>query len=430
MTDLNRLASMLMELDDQMAACMKCGMCQSVCPVFSETMLEADVTRGKITLLEHLGREMIKDPRQVSAKLNRCLLCGSCEANCPSGVKIMDIFMKARVIATSYKGLSSGKKLVFRGLLKHPGLFNLLTEMSAKLQGSFTTIENEAANTASCGILSPLIGKRHLTLLNKRPFRKDYPFLNTERGSSGLKAAFFTGCLVDKLYPNIGHAAVKVLKHHETGIFIPEGQGCCGIPALASGDIETFRDLVKMNIEVFEKGDFDYLITPCATCTSVIKKTWLKMLKDDDKELYEKVQVLASRTMDISQFLVDKVGLKINDKTGIKKSVTYHDPCHLDKSLGITSQPRKLISASSSELKEMNEANRCCGCGGTFNLYHYDISKKIGERKGENIRASKADIVATSCPACMMQINDMISQSGGGIDIRHVIEVYADSIDD
>ncbi|MGE4519456.1 MAG: (Fe-S)-binding protein [Desulfobacteraceae bacterium] len=430
MTDLKRLASMLMELDDQMAACMKCGMCQAVCPVFSETMLEADVTRGKITLLEHLGREMIKDPAQVSSKLNRCLLCGSCEANCPSGVKIMDIFMKARVIITSYKGLSPGKKLVFRGLLKHPRLFNLLTEMSAKFQGAVTHIEDQSAHTASCGILSPLIGKRHLTLLNKRPFRKDYPFLDTERGSSGLKAAFFTGCLADKLYPNIGHAAIKVLKHHGTGIFIPDGQGCCGIPALASGDIDTFKDLIRMNIDAFEKKDFDYLITPCATCTSVIKKTWLKMLKNDDKALYEKVRSIASITMDISEFLVDKVGIEIKEKPGIKKTVTYHDPCHLDKSLGITAQPRKLISASSAELKEMNEANRCCGCGGTFNLYHYDISKKIGERKEKNIRFSGADIAATSCPACMMQINDLLSQSGGGIRVCHVIELYADSIED
>ncbi|MGM0418893.1 MAG: (Fe-S)-binding protein, partial [Thermodesulfobacteriota bacterium] len=391
MTDLNRLASMLMELDDQMAACMKCGMCQSVCPVFSETMLEADVTRGKITLLEHLGREMIQDADQVSSKLNRCLLCGSCEANCPSGVKITDIFMKARVITTTYKGLSPSKKLIFEGLLKHPKLFNLLTELSAKFQGSITKNENESGGTASCAILAPLIGKRHLTLLSKKPFRKDYPYLNSEPGKSGLKAAFFSGCLVDKMYPNVGHATVKVLQHHESGIFIPENQACCGIPAIAGGDFKTFRDLVKQNITAFEENDFDYLITPCATCTATIKKTWPKMLENEDKDFLKKVEDLASKTIDISEFLIDKLKIKALNTENIKKTVTYHDPCHLDKSLGVSKQPRELINQSSGyELKELNEANRCCGCGGSFNLYHYDLSKKIGERKNENIRATQA----------------------------------------
>ncbi len=83
---------------------------------------------------------MVKDADQVNEKLNRCLLCGSCAANCPSGVKIMDIFMKARVIVTSYKGLSPAKKMIFKGLLTRPKLFNTLTEMSAKFQGPFAKV--------------------------------------------------------------------------------------------------------------------------------------------------------------------------------------------------------------------------------------------------------------------------------------------------
>lgn len=429
MTDLNKLASMLMELDDQMASCMKCGMCQAVCPVFSETMLEADVTRGKITLLEQLSREMIDDPDQVNEKLNRCLLCGSCAANCPSGVKILDIFMKARVITTEYKGLSQAKKIVFKGLLKHPKLFNLVSDLGAYFQGPFTKTENKITNTASCKMLSPLLGERHLSVLSKKPFRKSYQGFNSEPGKSKIKIAFFYGCLVDKLFPQIGHAAMEVFQHHEVGVFIPENQACCGIPPLASGDSHTFRDLIKKNVSEFEKEDFDYILTPCATCTATIKETWPSMMDKKDKEFLEKVETLSSKTMDISEFLVDKLGVEVQENKADTKKITYHDPCHLSKSLGVSSQPRKLINSGSGyELKEMIQPDRCCGCGGSFNLFHYDISKKIGEKKAENIIETNADIAATSCPACMMQIKDMLSQNGSDIDVRHVIEIYADSL--
>lgn len=430
MEDLKQLAQNLMALDDQMAACMKCGMCQAVCPVFAETMREADVTRGKIALLEKLAHEMVKDPDQVNEKLNRCLLCGSCEANCPSGVKIMDIFIKARVIVTSYKGLSPAKKMIFKGLLTRPKLFNTLTEMSAKFQGPFAKIADKAAGTASCAMLNPLLGERHFMPLAKKPFRKEYPELDTPRGKSGLKVAFYPGCVVDKMFPHVGHAAIKVLEHHGVGIFLPKGQACCGIPTLASGDADTMVALMKQNIKIFEKGDFDYLVTPCATCTSTMHETWPKVIENEDPIFIEKVKALAEKTMDISAFLVDIVGIKASaePKKG-GKIVTYHDPCHLSKSLGVTAQPRELLKMSDGvEFKEMNEANRCCGCGGSFNLFHYDLSKSIGERKAGNVRDVGAQIATTSCPACMMQLGDMLSQTGGGVEVKHVLEIYADSL--
>ena len=96
MKDLKQLATRLMELDDRLAACMKCGNCQAVCPMFGATHMEGDVARGKIVLIENLAHEVLRDPKAVAEKLSRCLLCGSCQAGCPSGVKNMEIFMEAR----------------------------------------------------------------------------------------------------------------------------------------------------------------------------------------------------------------------------------------------------------------------------------------------------------------------------------------------
>jgi glycolate oxidase iron-sulfur subunit len=426
--DLHQLAKMLHELDDQMVACMKCGMCQAVCPVFSETMKEGDVARGKIALLENLSHEMIADAAGVQDKLNKCLLCGSCAANCPSGVKVLDIFFKARVIVNTYMGLSATKKAIFKGLLTKPALFNSVLDVASKFQGVFTKTANEVIGSSCSRINAPVIGERHFMPLAKKPLRKLEPALNTRPGKGGYRVAFFPGCVVDKIYPHVGQAILKVLRHHELGIYMPAGQACCGIPALASGDKESFDKLVKCNLELFEKENFDYLLTPCATCTATIHEIWPLMSGDKSESMKERIAAMAAKVMDVNQFVVDvlKVASPVQ---GHGQKVTYHDPCHLKKSMKVFEQPRALLKSSSKvEFVEMAEPDRCCGCGGSFNLQHYGLSKDIGKIKRDNIVASGADVVATGCPACMMQISDMLSQHGDKIAVKHVMEIYAETL--
>jgi glycolate oxidase iron-sulfur subunit len=141
---------------------------------------------------------------------------------------------------------------------------------------------------------------------------------------------------------------------------------------------------------------------------------------------------LAEKTMDINQFLVEKTALiaKTSSCLGDKALLSYHDPCHLKKSLGIAAQPRKLLGANSRYVfKEMSEADRCCGCGGSFNLNYYGISASIGKRKLDFIKESGCSTVATGCPACMLQISDLLSQAGERINVKHAVEIYADSLE-
>lgn len=430
MYDMKKLAELVKQLEDQLVTCMRCGMCQAVCPVFAETGRESDVTRGKLALLDGLIREMFKDPTGVNERLNHCLLCGSCAANCPSGVKVLDIFLKARVILTGYIGLSPVKRLIFRGMLSHPGFFDSFLKVGASLQKLLVKPADELLGT-SCARLSFPLGNRHFNALAPATFHSMVDSTSTRAGTSGIRVGFFTGCVIDKIFPAIGQAVVRSLDHHGVGIFIPQNQGCCGIPALASGDASTFHRLVRHNLKTFASEPLDYLVTACATCTSTISKLWPAMAVDLTEEEQARVRDLAGRTMDISQFLVDVAGVcqAVAPMEDGAETVTYHDPCHLKKSLGIAEQPRKLLLANPRfRLREMNEADRCCGCGGSFNLQHYDISSAIGKRKRDNIVASQCTTVATSCPACMLQISDMLSQSGDGVQVRHVIEIYARSL--
>ncbi len=429
MSDLNTLSQMLLELDDNLVSCMHCGMCQAVCPVYGATMREADVTRGKIVLLENLARKMIDDPAGVNDKLNRCLLCGSCESNCPSGVKIMDIFLRARSIVAGYMGLSPVKKAIFRGMLKRPALFNALLDIGSKFQGLFLKDASQVVGTSCSALFAPIIGDRHFPKLAKEPFHSKVKSLDSAPGKSGLKVAFFPGCVSDKMFPGIAEASLKIFEHHGVGVFMPDKQVCCGIPALASGDRKAYEDLLAMNLSVFGEAEFDYFITPCATCTATIKEIWPKLTDNLTPWQKEKIARLHEKAMDITAFVVDVLGVAPASMPKGGEILTYHDSCHMKKSLGVSAQPRKLLGMNSKyQLKEMAESDRCCGSGGSFTLYHYDISKEIGQRKRNNIVATGASYVATGCPACMMQMMDMLSHNNDFVNVKHVVEIYAETL--
>ncbi|KPJ78638.1 MAG: (Fe-S)-binding protein [Deltaproteobacteria bacterium SG8_13] len=431
MSNLQELIRLMKELEDRLVVCMRCGMCQAVCPVYTQTGREADVARGKLALLDGLMKEMLDDPRSVEERLNRCLLCGSCAANCPSGVSVLEIFLKARAIITGYTGLSPAKQIVLRGMLSHPETFDRLAQWGARFQKLFVRPVNEVVGTSCARVVSPLLSKRHFKPLADEPFHSRTPSAVTRPGASGITAAFFVGCLIDKIFPKIAQAALEVLDYHGVGVFLPEGQGCCGIPALSSGDLETFDRLLRHNVELFAGGQADYLVTACATCTATIKEIWPVMASSAEPAIREQVEALASRTVDIHQLLVKKVGLKEPEaiKTAPQTIVTYHDPCHLKKSLGVMSEPREVIGkATGYRLVEMLEADACCGMGGSFNLQHYDISSRIGRLKQENIRATGCSVAATGCPACMLQISEALSKAGDRIAVKHPVEIYADAI--
>ncbi len=448
MAQMNELANLVKELEEQLVICIRCGMCQSVCPLFEQTRKEADVARGKLALLSGLMENIFADPDGVNQRLNKCLLCGSCAANCPSGVNVLEIFIKARAILTEYKGLSPVKKLIFKKMLANPKTFDILTQWAGRFQNLFIKDEANAQGTSCARLVSPLLSNRHFLPMAKNPFHKTLAdlmekpiagarpgFAPTKGSPPGLRALFFTGCLIDKIFPNVAHASVRVLTHHGVALTIPEGQGCCGIPALAAGDRETFTKLVDHHLELFKREKFDVLITACATCTSTIKKLWPTIYKNPTSGVKEQLNQLSEKTMDINQFLVDRVNPKFfkapsNDKGNPSEIVTYHDPCHLKKSLGVAEQPRQIIRASGKNLVEMEGSDKCCGMGGSFNVYHYNISASIGNLKQKNIADTGCTTVSTGCPACMMQISDMLAKEKRNIKVCHPMELYAQSLDE
>ena len=379
MSDVIKLAQALKKLDNKIVKCMRCGTCQSVCPVFAESLAESDVTRGKLALLSNLSQKILTDAKGVRDRLERCLLCGSCQTACPSGVSILDIFMEARALCTEYLGLNPIKKIVFKQLLCRPKLFSFLMKF-APLSKLVISSDNNAQNTVCSPLIKLAMGERHIPAMVSKTFSQKYGNVSIKAKNGKPTVLFFPGCMGDKVYVSTTEACMKIFKYHGVGVEIPTNMSCCGIPALASGDVKSFKVMLTQNVNILKNIEFDYIVTACASCTETIREFWYKHC--DDETSKSDVENIAKKAIDISVFLVNvlKVDLSQQVSNDKKIKITYHDSCHLKKSLGIYKEPRALIKSNAKyEFVEMKDADRCCGCGGSFTLIY---QKKSG-RKSE-----------------------------------------------
>jgi glycolate oxidase iron-sulfur subunit len=221
-----------------------------------------------------------------------------------------------------------------------------------------------------------------------------------------MRVGFFYGCATDVVFPDLGMKFIDFLTKRGVEVVVPE-QNCCGVAVYTSGDIETGRMLAEKNIQAFE--DVDYVVTGCGTCSSTLKD-YHKYLADT-KEEKERYGAFEKKIKDSTEFVIDV--LKVNPealklkKEFEGKTATWHDPCHLVRYQNIKEQPRAILKGLKGlNYVEMANADMCCGMGGTFSVYHYDLSKKIADRKMEGIKETKADMVVTACPGCMINLLD------------------------
>jgi glycolate oxidase iron-sulfur subunit len=234
-----------------------------------------------------------------------------------------------------------------------------------------------------------------------------------------MRVGFFAGCSTNLIYPDIGKAVIRVLLGEGIEVVLPREQGCCGVPVYTSGDRQTASELALKNIKAFEKYKLDAIVTACAACGAALKKEY-------ESVLGFRKNALGTKVYDFNEFLIEFCALQYDACGGEPVTVTYHDPCHLNRAQGITEAPRRVLRAITNvDFREMQEADRCCGGGGMFSFTHYDIAKEIGKKKASFIAATGADIVATSCPSCMMQIEDMLRRSGLPQRVVHIAQLLS-----
>jgi glycolate oxidase iron-sulfur subunit len=414
------------KFESDLSQCMKCGFCTFWCPVYQEEKIEASVARGKNMMIRGLLAGELDYTKEYADRLNKCTLCMACTVTCPAKANIPNVIVAARADTVKARGLKFPYNIVYRWLLPRRRLFGWVVRFFSWFQGIFMP-KTEGTIRHLSMFLSALGKGRNIPQIAPKFLRQMVPVVNVPPNGvkTKMRVGYFSGCMTDFVLPEMGKHIIDFLTRNGVEVIVPREQGCCGAPVfLGAGDFETGRKMADANVKAFE--GLDYVISDCATCTSALKD-YAKFLADTPKrkKAYEK---FAKKVKDISEFLIDVLDLPSSaykPSTAAKgKKITWHDPCHLSRYLGITSQPRQLIkSIPGIEYVEMPNADRCCGMAGAFSLNYYELSQDIADKKVESIKSTGADIVVTSCPGCQIQLIDSVLRHKLPVKVMHIMEL-------
>ena len=238
-----------------------------------------------------------------------------------------------------------------------------------------------------------------------------------------MRVGFFVTCLVDLMRPSIGFAAIRLLETGGANVYVPPRQTCCGQPGYNAGDRAGAKALAARVISEFE--GCEYLVAPSGSCSGMIKTHYADLF-DGDSSMRARVDALAMKTFELTDFLVNV--LRLGSVPGsFAGTVTYHDSCSGLREMGVKHQPRDLLPrVSGLKLEEMAECETCCGFGGTFALKFGEISARLADNKCRHIAETGADAVVLGDLGCILNIEGRLRRRGDSTTrVLHVAEVLA-----
>ena len=252
------------------------------------------------------------------------------------------------------------------------------------------------------------------------------------RRDTPVRASLFVTCLVDQFYPEVGESAVRVLRRLGVDLDFPSGQTCCGQPAFNAGFWSHAKPLARRFLRVF-RGD-RYVVAPSGSCASMVRVYYPHLL-EGEPELVKEAQALGGRVYELSQFIADVLGVTdlsqyVGDASASPtRKVTYQESCHLSRELGVVHQPRTLLrSIPGVEMVEMEQAEVCCGFGGSFSVKYPDISAAMLQDKIDSIRKTGAETVVACDAGCLMHLAGGMEKQGISVRSMHLAQLLAEAI--
>lgn len=416
---------------DELSRCNKCGYCMQNCPTYRAGRDEVNVARGRNRLL----RAVFEDERPLTRDLRQpffdCLLCGACTVDCFGKVRTKDLMVLAREAYSEDFGSPLLRRYLFHNLLPEPRRLTPLMRLASL--GKRTGLASLAQRLGLLRWLSPnlevadaLVPTMPRAFLRDRLLGLGFQAVPHAAGTlyrwepaqaRGPKVLYFIGCGTNYQLPHTGEAALRLL--HLAGCQITVApNNCCGLPPWSYGDTEAARLLARRNLEVLGGLDCELIVTECGSCGGFLKD-YKELLPDEAQ-----AATLAGRVRDFTELLAT-LALPAPVATGTV--VTYHDPCHLGRAQGVREAPRKLlVDVGGFELHELPEAERCCGGAGSYNLTHPTMSRAVLGRKLDNVDTTGAEVLATACPACVMQLAWGHRERHSQRPVRHVAEMLAE----
>ncbi|MEX2289526.1 MAG: glycolate oxidase subunit GlcF [Mycobacteriales bacterium] len=404
--------------------CVHCGFCLPTCPTYVLWGEEMDSPRGRIYLMKE-GLEGEPLDASMVRHLDQCLGCMACVTACPSGVQYDKLIESTRaqlerrverpraerlMRAAIYALFPYPKRLrALRGPLRAyqaSGLGRLLARsgLLARLPESLQAMES----------LAPKLGR-----IERLPVR--IPARGTKRRTVGL----LTGCVQGSFFPDVNAATVRVLAAEGCEVVVPPGQGCCGALSAHAGREQEAIDFAKRVIETFEAAGVETVVVNAAGCGSNMKEYGHQLR--DEPGWPERAEALAGTVRDVTE-LLDELG-PAAPRHPLPMTVAYQDACHLAHAQGVRDQPRRLLRGIPGiELKELVEAEICCGSAGTYNLLNPGPARELGERKAEAVLSTGAQVMVTANPGCWMQVATTLARMGTRLPVAHTVQVLDASI--
>lgn len=244
-----------------------------------------------------------------------------------------------------------------------------------------------------------------------------------------MRIALFVTCLGDVLFPDVGKATVTVLERLGHEVVFPPGQTCCGQMHTNTGYQADALGLVRHHVEVFEAALADgveAIVAPSGSCTGSIRHQHATVARRaGDEELARRAQQVADRTYELSELLVDVLGVT-DVGASYPHRVTYHPTCHSLRMLHVGDKPLQLLrEVRGIDLVELPGAEECCGFGGTFAVKNADTSTAMLADKMSHVMGTDAEVVTAGDASCLMHIGGGLGRLRAGIRTVHLAEILA-----
>ena len=405
---------------DEVSKCNRCGFCQAHCPIFETTKSEKNVARGHNVHVRKLAEGTLEINPDFKDPLFECLLCKACVANCFPAVRTDKNVIAGRAEYMKQVGQPKVMRFLFHQLLPDHDKLAKYVRLAALGKNSGMTKLARAM-----GILN-WFGKdldKVEGIVERLPttfFRERTDTLILDPKKADLQVAYFVGCGFNFILPHVSEATLGVLVQSGARVRVVDNC-CCGLPAYGYGDLEAAQNMAKRNIEALEKLKADAIVTECGSCSAFLKD--YPELFGNDPAMQERAVRLAKQVKGFSEFMQERLPAGASAKP-MSGKVTYHDPCHMSRYQNMVKPPRALLKKIPGlTYVEMPEADRCCGAAGSYNIMHYEQSMKVLDRKMDNLKKTEAQILATECPGCLIQLSYGVKRAGLGVRVAHISQL-------
>lgn len=413
--------------------CIRCGACSNVCPPYQVVggHVFGHIYTGPIGLIMtamHHGLENAAGPQSL------CVSCNACEMVCPAEIPIPELILEVRARSVAEFGLPAVKEMGVQRW-SDPKRGQRWANFAAR---AASLVAGDDGTVRRIPLMPDATMGRTLTAPARHPLRERIRKEGLERPvkrlpsskAAGMTVAYFPGCLIDRVLPDMGEAVLDVLHACGCKTVFPPDQHCCGLIALNMGDREHGRKMAEQTIRMFESTEADVILTNTTSCLAAVAQDY-RALFADDPEWLARATRQSERMMEFSSFIVNVAGLQPEDfAPATSPAVTIHDACQSSNALGLGADARYIVTELLGlELREMEDSSVCCGFGGSFSMDYPNVSSAILSKKVSNAEVTRANVIVADNPGCLMQIRGGLTARNSPQQALHIAELLASRLE-